>query len=63
MVMAGFSIVNMVQHLLVVPWVAKYRMKPSLAVLTFLFYACFNVVYVLATIGVFHIRPLQPGPA
>lgn len=56
MVMAGFSMVNMVQHLVVVPWVHKYKMKPSLAVITFLFYACFNVVYGLATVGLINIR-------
>jgi Ca2+/Na+ antiporter len=56
MVMAGFSIANMVQHLIVVPWVHRYKMKPSLAVITFLFYACFNVVYGLATMGLINIR-------
>lgn len=60
MVMAGFSIVNMVQHLIVVPLVHRYRMKPSIAVITFLFYVCFNVLYVLATVGVIHIETINP---
>lgn len=61
MVMAGFSIANMVQHLIVVPLVHRFKMRPSLAVITFLFYACFNVVYGLTTVGVIHIRALRPG--
>lgn len=61
MVMAGFSIANMLQHLLVVPCVLKYKMKPSLAVITFLFYACFNVVYGLATVGIIRVRGLVPA--
>lgn len=60
MVMAGFSIVNTVQHLIVVPLVHRYKMKPSLAVITFLFYGCFSVVYGLTVTGVIHIRALNP---
>lgn len=60
-VMTGFSIASMVQHLIMVPLVHRFRMKPSMAVITFLFYACFNVVYVLATAGVIQIRSLVPA--
>lgn len=61
MVMAGFSIANMMQHLIVVPLVHRFRMRPSLAAITFLFYACFNVVYVLATVGIIQVGSLVPA--
>lgn len=60
MIMAGFSVANMVQHLVVVPLLHNYTMRPSLAAITFTFYACFNVVYVLATAGVIDVSFLVP---
>jgi hypothetical protein len=59
--MAGFSIVNMVQHLIVVPLVHRFRLRRSLAAITFLFYICFSVVYILTILGVINIRVRSPG--
>jgi hypothetical protein len=61
MIMAGFAVANMVQHLVAVPLLHNYSMRPSLAAITFTFYACFNVVYVLATVGVIDVSFLLPG--
>lgn len=60
LVMAGFAVVNMVQHLIMVPLVHRYKVRPSLTITSWLFYASFNVVYVLATIGVIRVKGFPP---
>ena len=61
LVMAGFSVVNIMQHPVMVPLVHRFRMRPSLAVPMWLYYAAFNLVYVLATLGVIRVRGMQPA--
>jgi sodium/potassium/calcium exchanger 6 len=61
LIMAGFAMANMVQHIVLVPTVHRYRMRVSLAVPLFLFYLLFNVMYLLATVGIIRMKAFEPA--
>jgi sodium/potassium/calcium exchanger 6 len=52
LVMVAFGVVNLLKYLLVVPLAYKFKMSRKMTVTSFLYYACFNVVYGLVIAGV-----------
>jgi sodium/potassium/calcium exchanger 6 len=55
MVMLGFGVVNLVKYLVAVPLLYRFAMSRKMAATSFLYYACFNVVYGLVIAGVIRI--------
>lgn len=55
LVMLGFGVVNLVKYLVTVPLFYRFAMTRKMAATSFLYYACFNVVYGLVIAGVIRI--------
>ena len=53
MVMYGFAAANLVKFLIVVPLVYRFTLGKKMAIVAFMFYLTYNVVYAMAQLGVF----------
>jgi hypothetical protein len=51
-VMYGFTLFNLLKYITAVPLLYKYRLGRQLASIALLYYAAYNIVYVLAVAGV-----------